>query len=441
MRELPFCNCYDTGYILPKHRILILVVALALLPAPAGALAAPWATQTAPAPADLSDSALGPVSCVSASWCMALGAADNGENAGGTALLDAASFAESWNGSGWATSAIAPAPGGTAVMVGVSCTSPTFCLAVGAVGQPPGPTPASPLGSVLAPHARPLAELWNGTTWAVAPALHPAGKMYADLSGVSCLSRRLCVAVGSKGPVEGGNGVLVEVFDGTRWRIQATPRLPHESGALDAVSCVAADACTAVGSDDNEPKSAQEGASDALVERWNGRRWSVQRSLYSRPRDGDITLTGVSCGSRSRCLAVGTLAFNGGAKPRAEKWNGKRWVATPGLPPWSALEGVSCTSPTGCVAVGQYQPSYYPPASLTEPLVERWDGDRWTKQAVPNAGAPKGPNLGHEPHFPTFFGVSCVAAGTCTAVGGSGSHTHVQTLAQSNAPSTPSAVA
>lgn len=426
---------------MPKLRVLIFASALALLPAPAGALATPWATQTAQAPVELSDSALGAVSCVTASWCMAVGDADNGENAKSTALLDAESFAESWNGSGWAASPMAPATGGTAVMVGLSCTSPTFCLAVGAVGQPSGPTPYSPLAPLLAPQARPLAEVWNGTRWAVAPALRRAGKMYADLSGVSCLSRRFCVAVGTKGPVEGGSGVLVEVFDGTHWRIQATPRLPHDSGALDAVSCVAADACTAVGNDDNEPKSAIEEASDALVERWNGRHWSVQRSRYSSPQDGDITLTGVSCGSRSRCLAVGTLGLNGGIKPRAESWNGSRWVATPGLPFWSALEGVSCNAATACVAVGQYQPSYYAPATVTEPLVESWDGNRWTKQAVPQAAAPTVLNLSHDPLFPTLFGVSCITAGTCTAVGGTGSGTHVQTLAQSNAPSTPSAVA
>jgi hypothetical protein len=415
---------------------MVAVVMLLLVPASAGATVTPWATQAAPAPAGPSNSALAAVSCVSASWCMALGRGDNGLR--NDVALDAESFAEVGNGGVWATAPITPALGQSPLMTGLSCTSRTFCLAVGSVSQQQwGPTSFTPIVPAV---GRPVAEVWNGTTWALT-APPPRPRMNAGLIAVSCLSSRDCIAVGATGNVVGGNGVLVDVFNGTRWRLQRTPRLPHDSGVLDAVSCVASDDCTAVGDDNNEPAGAQEGAEDALVEHWNGRHWYLQRSLYSRPQDGNVVLTGVSCGSRSRCLAVGTLGLNGGAKPRAELWNGKRWIATARLPVWSALNGVSCTSATACVAVGQYQPSYYPPASVTEPLVENWNGKRWAKQTVPNAPAPTGPNLSHLPIFPTLNGVSCIAADMCTAVGGSGSGGSVGTLVQSNLPSAPSAVA
>src|SRR5207247_7771343 len=42
-----------------------------------------------------------------------------------------------------------------------------------------------------------LAERWNGRTWAVQSTPNPRGAQSSSLSGVSCPSSTLCVAVGS----------------------------------------------------------------------------------------------------------------------------------------------------------------------------------------------------------------------------------------------------
>ena len=58
---------------------------------------------------------------------------------------------------------------------------------------------------------------------------------------------------------------------------------------------------------------------------------------------------GISCTSRSFCLAAASFAQGNGTvalSPFVERWNGVRWsAATAGLPKFSALFGISCVTP------------------------------------------------------------------------------------------------
>jgi hypothetical protein len=109
---------------------------------------------------------------------------------------------------------------------------------------------------------------------------------------------------------------------------------------LNAVSCVSASACTAVGY--------HNGATEAgtLAESWNGTTWSVVPS----PAKG--VLDGVSCVSAGACVAVGR--FTGGTL--AESWNGTTWsvVPSPNKGTGGLLSGVSCVPASGCTAAGDY---------------------------------------------------------------------------------------
>jgi hypothetical protein len=71
-------------------------------------------------------------------------------------------------------------------------------------------------------------------------------------------------------------------------------------------------------------------------------------------------LVGVECVSRTNCVAVGGYGAAGfdyvsEDRPLIERWNGVRWSLDLGPVAWkhrlSALAGVSC-NPGGCVAVG-----------------------------------------------------------------------------------------
>ena len=177
---------------------------------------------------------------------------------------------------------------------GLSCTSDTFCIAVG-----------SYLGALP---DQPFAERWDGRIWSLAPLAQVAGPVDTELTSVSCTSPRACIAVGrhSTFPHQGTYQAFAERWDGARWSLQGTPIAPHESTALSSVSCTSGRACTAVGAiDDQRP----------LVERWDGTSWSFQRT-HNGWGGSRTVLQAVSCTARAICTAVGN---GGGGSAVAEQ--------------------------------------------------------------------------------------------------------------------------
>ena len=149
----------------------------------------------------------------------------------------------------------------------------------------------------------------------------------------------------------GAAETLVESWDGTRWSLVSSPPAAPSSryNYLHGVSCIAANACVAVG-DYGTDKTR------TLVESWDGKKWSIVPSA----NEGVSSLSAVSCTSATNCTAVGQSQSNGGAtKTLVEDWNGKVWavVSSPdeeGPVRTNVLDGVSCASANVCVAVGHY---------------------------------------------------------------------------------------
>jgi hypothetical protein len=135
------------------------------------------------------------------------------------------------------------------------------------------------------------------------------------LSGVSCASASACTAVGSYLTSAAGWAALVERWNGTKWSIEQTPKPNGELGGLDSVSCVSARDCTAVG---NYFTSTE--LNVALAERWNGTDWSTEPTPIS-----GSALQSVSCASASVCTAVGQyvpLHSSTDGPTLAERWTG-----------------------------------------------------------------------------------------------------------------------
>lgn len=207
------------------------------------------------------------VSCVSSSFCVAVGV--HRTEIGG----EPDGLVESWNGETWSLAPSVPVGEPTQRdLNGVSCVSSTFCVAVG----------VTDFGS------RALVESWNGTEWAIVPGPN-RGSAENALNGVSCVSSENCVAVGS------GEGALVEYFNGSTWSIYETAH--PEGSKLTAISCVSAGSCAAVGT-----KGAP-GPSQTLVETSRGLLPSADGA------GGASTLAGVSCLSAGSgwkpCFGVG----------------------------------------------------------------------------------------------------------------------------------------
>jgi hypothetical protein len=259
----------------------------------------------------------------------------------------------------------------------------------------------------------PLAEVWDGFRWSVLPTRDPRGSS-ARLLGVSCASRVACMAVGFSTGAHGRERALAERWDGLKWSIQRTPDPSHRVG-LAAVSCASATMCTAVGADRNfRDPSITRGFGFALVEHWNGSRWAIQATPApsSAPVASD-PLFGVSCVSPRACTAVGAAAVGivqqgvllGFTRVmRALRWNGVAWsvLPTPVENPASGrldeLNAVSCVSRSVCFAVGD--------DGGLDGLAVLWNGDTPSESILPGSGFRR-----------ELAGVSCVAATSCVAVG------------------------
>jgi hypothetical protein len=312
------------------------------------------------------------VSCTSASSCIAVGASN-------PFTPNAVTLAERWNGTQWTIQAIPNPSQGGGTLNGVSCTSASSCTAVGAS------------------NAGTLAERWNGIRWRIQATPSPAGAQFAALNTVACPSSADCTAAGFYVNASGVVQTLAERWNGTRWRIQATPSQAGD-GFLIGVACTSAAACTAVGYSDLN------GSTAVLVERSAGRTWRIQ-SAPSPPGAASSFLNSVWCASPSACITVGATTNKARTGVTlAERWNGRAWAIRPTPSPvgGGALNSVSCTSLSACTAVGGR-------ADGTT-LAERWNGTRWRIQTTPNP--PGGAFLNS---------VSCTSASACTAVGNTNS--------------------
>jgi hypothetical protein len=340
-----------------------------------------WTASPVVSPSTTNNSSLVGTTCATSSFCLAVGSE--------TLTASTVPVIEQWNGIAWSVVSNIPVPSGTTnnSLSSVSCAGPTFCMAVGSDG---------PTASAL-----PLIEQWNGTAWSVVPAVNPTGSTATTLSAVSCLSTTSCMAVG-QGVVATNAVLLAESWNGTSWSTLSTPDPTGSTAAsFGGVSCVTPTSCTAVGFDTVGANTL------TLAEIWNGSTWTVQSTPNPAPGTA-ASLAAVTCTGSSNCVAVG--AFTNGAslnRNLIEVWNGSTWsvATTPDasttLP--DKLAGVACVSATSCTAVGQTGTTPTP-----TPLALSWNGVAWSLATTPGLGSSTGTALN---------GAACLTDWACIAVG------------------------
>jgi len=328
-----------------------------------------WSISPSPHPGTYS--VLNAVSCSAPGFCVAVGS------------QDAFALVEEWNGSQWSVvptpHKISAIPYS---LLGASCRTSKDCVAVGYFYRPggrntlvehwdgrrwsivPSPTPTETLdrppdselsgvscttGTACVAVGRdrqvPLVEQWNGTKWSIVPSPHPRVRgAESALKSVKCTSNTICVAVGFNGGTNffppSGDALhaaqlslpkrclptylhcavadsLIERWNGTTWSILSSPNVPGYDNGLAAVKCVSAVDCTAVGGAFNTlVLSRQPGY--RLIEHYNGRTWSI----VANPGPAATTasaLGGISCATRTDCIAVGSYVPNLRASPPYEK--------------------------------------------------------------------------------------------------------------------------
>jgi hypothetical protein len=262
---------------------------------------------------------LSAVSCASPTACVAVG------RPGASTQADAAV----WNGDSWSVAPVPDPPGSTNILVnGISCVSATDCMAVGE----------------SLPASTPLVELWNGTAWTVGTVPIPANTE-AELTAVSCTSSTYCMAVGNFTQNYLPIGPLAEIWNGTAWAIAALPttEFPLQS----SLSCTGPAQCAVVGSTE---------AGSSLALGWNGSAWTSE-SFAAPAGALASALSSVSCPTSADCTAVGSYSNAASSDlPLVEAWNGTAWTIQSAPAPThvtsSSLGAVSCSSTSSCLATG-----------------------------------------------------------------------------------------
>ncbi len=251
-------------------------------------------------------------------------------------------------------------------------------------------------------------------------------KKAALVEQVSCASATSCAAF----------GVWLYTEQGGKWKAATAPALPHTRGAnLRSIACPAAGRCVVAG---------MAGTQHLLAVTEHGRQWRSRgfalpaNAAAIKPPAGPYPFaSGVSCPAAGTCTVVGhyTAAdHTTHALSIAEHRGTWGAVTDVPLPPDASttfpppdsesfaggfLSFVSCPSAVSCTTVGSYTRK---PLEAAYPWERDETGGTWAGarglQLPAGAATTVDSRAGGASPFLGFSGLSCPAAGNCTAVGG-----------------------
>ena len=244
---------------------------------------------------------------------------------------------------------------------------------------------------------------YSGSSWGwTSASISPDASGGGQLNAVSCVSATSCVAVGQDSAVEGQGIESVGIYSGSAWTWSTSSIVASDSsggGVFWGLSCVSSNVCTAVGQDQNDQSIFSTG--DV-----SGSSWTASPSTVAPSDDaGGGGFNDVKCSDEVTCVAVGTdgsqATFDTPLSPIVPAYP---LVAPTDSTLGGGLGQVSCPSAITCVAVGsnfEGQPVYSTGAQY---------GGQWTWSTSSFSG-PSDTTNGH------VMGVSCPSSTRCIAVG------------------------
>lgn len=322
-------------------------------------------------------------SCVSASWCVAVGTGSVLH--GRTQLPGNKALIWRFGGRSWRLTTRLGMKQSS--LVSVSCVSRSFCMAVGRAGNPTSAV---------------LALRWNGRAWSQVRAASPVSSGNGDaLGSVDCLSPKDCWAIGGINLGESPRlpHDLVEHWNGHRFLQVAAPKTGN---SLSAISCAGPHNCWVSDYPSGSKRSTE------AVEHFNGRSWRQVRVSVSMSGGQ----SGVSCRALGMCWFIGDR-MAGGLRPVSLRLHDGGWkdVAMPAPRyPDVSLQGIDCASSSDCWTVGTNTlvgPGVQRP-SKQEVFAEQWNGSQWSiVKIVGTRAALRG----------MFATAACAPTGLCIAGG------------------------
>lgn len=277
---------------------------------------------------------------------------------------------EHWDGRRWAYFAGASLGGRQASLTSVAALAPDDVWAVGYFASV-GPVPPAP-----------LIEHWNGRSWSLHPT-HALTRLKTalpqTLTSVAALAPDDVWVLGTPGS---RSSDIYLHWNGTSWQLFRGPTIgPHfGSAAMQAIATDRRGHLWAVG---GWMRGYGEAAvpGGGTVERWNGRRWEVNRHATSKE-----PLTTVSPVAPDDVWAItgGSFTTTGtyGISPvQVLHWNGNTWQVARSLGEASSVDltGLAAVSADDAYVTGHY-------AATQQTFIRHWDGTRWRNVPFGPAG-------------------------------------------------------
>lgn len=220
------------------------------------------------------------------------------------------------------------------------------------------------------------------------------------LFGVGASSNTDAWAVGSLRRLGGRARTLALHWDGERWSTVPTPRAGPGDAFLNAVAVVSPTDAWAGGL-----WRGSDGLARTLVMHWDGRRWSVVDS--PNPGDGEHVLSSASATTGDDVWFAGYSRMGSSFRSLILRWDGTGLYATyPAGRVAGDEQAIGAVSSAGdtAIAVGGRALGN----GGTEPLVLRWDGAAWRREAAGLSAA----------HGTVLAGVAASPTGDAWVVGG-----------------------
>lgn len=225
-------------------------------------------------------------------FAVACNAVDDCWAAGGTIANSAPFFAlgqpslEHYDGTSWSVVTSPPVTAADGFLYGITCTATDDCWAVGEVSDSLG--------------AETLIEHYDGSAWTIVSSPNSANEQNY-LYGVACSSASDCWAVGYDYTQDAQPyRTLIEHYDGTSWSIVSSPNASSTQGNFfQAVTCAKQNDCWAVGYYVNDADT----NTFTLSEHYDGSAWTVV-DTPNLGRGAD-DLQAIECLTAGDCWAVG----------------------------------------------------------------------------------------------------------------------------------------
>jgi len=289
-------------------------------------------TPAVPVPAGTMNASLSGVSCVTMSYCVAIGEADGSSAAfgedGELALL------ETWNGAKWTLRTVSETSGTSDTEpTGIACATPAFCALTGEKVTVSGSSSSPTISFGL------YFAAWNGKTLTTmkSAAAGSSADLVAPVS-VSCATSSTCGVTGivadlSSSASTASVGSFTEIWNGSAWQLASTPWPAGSTEAITlGISCHAAHSCEAVGGDSTDPVTATDPSVDAVAVSYNGTTGTLQALTAPAQGNSDV-FSDVSCLPWGTCVAVGDTGKDSATSPATMTglWNGTAWRLEPGF--------------------------------------------------------------------------------------------------------------